>query len=86
MDENSHTTVMEQVEAVRRSSLTNMFQQSQIQKIASDCGFHELVVFIEENDPGMVIEMQQEAVEMFEGEELSVPIPERVRVEKEFTV
>ena len=41
--------VKEQILAVRNTALTNMFDISAVQKIASDMGYYELVLFLEEN-------------------------------------
>lgn len=41
--------VIAQYEAVRRSGLTNMFDRYAVQRIASDSGFHELVIAAEDN-------------------------------------
>lgn len=41
--------VKEQILAVRDTALTNMFDISAVQKIASDMGYYELVLFLEEN-------------------------------------
>lgn len=42
-------TVKEQILAVRDTALTNMFDIPVAQKIASDMGYFELVLFLEEN-------------------------------------
>lgn len=41
--------VKEQILAVRNTALTNMFDIPAVQKIASDMGYYELVLFLEEN-------------------------------------
>lgn len=41
--------VKEQIFAVRDTALTNMFDIPAVQKIASDMGYFELVLFLEEN-------------------------------------
>lgn len=41
--------VKEQILAVRNTALTNMFDIPAVQKIASDMGYLELVLFLEEN-------------------------------------
>lgn len=41
--------VKEQILAVRNTALTNMFDVPAVQKIASDMGYYELVLFLEEN-------------------------------------
>lgn len=41
--------VKEQILAVRNTALTNMFDIPEVQKIASDMGYYELVLFLEEN-------------------------------------
>ncbi|MBB6630668.1 MULTISPECIES: DUF5049 domain-containing protein [Clostridium] len=40
--------IKEQILAIRDTSLTNMFDLSMVNKIASEMGFHELIAFIEE--------------------------------------
>lgn len=42
-------TVREQILAVRRTGLTNMFDITAVQRIAFDSGYYELVVFLEEH-------------------------------------
>ena len=46
--------VKEQILAVRKTGLTNMFDLNAVQRIAYDMDFFELVVFIEENKPAYV--------------------------------
>lgn len=46
--------VKEQLLAVRKTGLTNMFDLNAVQRIAYDMGFFELVDFIEENKPAYV--------------------------------
>lgn len=41
--------VKEQILAVRNTALTNMFDIPAVQKIASDMGYYELILFLEEN-------------------------------------
>lgn len=41
--------VREQIMSIRNSGKTNMFDTSTVQRLASDDGYYELVVFIEEN-------------------------------------
>lgn len=41
--------IKEQILAVRDTALTNMFDVPAVQKIASDMGYFELVLFLEEN-------------------------------------
>ena len=41
--------VREQILAVRDTGLTNMLDFHAVQRIAFESGFHELVVYIEEN-------------------------------------
>ena len=41
--------VKEQILAIRNTALTNMFDIPAVQKIASDMGYHERVLFLEEN-------------------------------------
>lgn len=41
--------VKEQIFAVRDTALTNMFDIPAVQKIASNMGYFELVIFLEEN-------------------------------------
>ena len=42
-------TVKEQILAVRDTALTNMLDIPAVQKIASNMGYFELVIFLEEN-------------------------------------
>ena len=42
-------TIKEQILSVRATGLTNMFDVPAVQKIASDMGFYELVLFLEDN-------------------------------------
>lgn len=46
--------VKEQLLAVRKTGLTNMFDLNAVQRIAYDMGFFELVDFIEENKSAYV--------------------------------
>ncbi len=41
--------IKEQILAIRDTGLTNMFDVVAVQRIASDMGFYELVVYLEEN-------------------------------------
>ena len=41
--------VRKQILAIRDTGLTNMFDVVAVQRIASDMGFYELVVYLEEN-------------------------------------
>ena len=41
--------VRKQILAIRDTGLTNMFDVVSVQRIASDMGFYELVVYLEEN-------------------------------------
>lgn len=41
--------IKEQILAVRDTGETNMFDVVTVQRIAYDMGFHELVVYLEEN-------------------------------------
>jgi len=41
--------IKEQILAIRDTGLTNMFDVATVQRIASDMGFYELVVYLEEN-------------------------------------
>lgn len=41
--------IKEQILAIRETGLTNMFDVATVQRIACDMGFHELVVYLEEN-------------------------------------
>ena len=41
--------IREQILAIRDSGLTNMFDRRTVQCLASDMGFHELVLYIEEH-------------------------------------
>ena len=41
--------IKEQILAIRDTGLTNMFDVATVQRIAYDMGFHELVVYLEEN-------------------------------------
>jgi len=41
--------IKEQILAIRDTGLTNMFDVATVQRIANDMGFHELVVYLEEN-------------------------------------
>lgn len=46
---NASPKVVVQYEAVRRSGLTNMLDMNQVQRIAYDNNFYDLVNFIEED-------------------------------------
>lgn len=41
--------IKEQILAIRDTGLTNMFDVTTVQRMAYDMGFHELVVYLEEN-------------------------------------
>jgi hypothetical protein len=41
--------IKEQILAIRSTELTNMFDVATVQRIAYDMGFHELVVYLEDN-------------------------------------
>ena len=41
--------VQKQILAIRDTGLTNMFDVLEVQRIANDMGFYELVVYLEEN-------------------------------------
>ncbi len=41
--------IREQIMAIRDSSATNMMNANQVQRLAFEQGFHELVIFIEES-------------------------------------
>ena len=42
-------TVRNQILAIRDTGLTNMFDVNMVQRLAYDCGFYELVMYIEEH-------------------------------------
>lgn len=44
--------ILEQVNAIRDTGLTNMFDYQTVQKLAFEHDFHELVCFIEEDRKG----------------------------------
>ncbi len=46
--------VRSQLEAVRISGKTNMFLTTEVQRLAYERGFYELVTYIEENQKGYV--------------------------------
>lgn len=46
--------IKEQILAIRDSGLTNMFDTNMVQVLASRNGFHELVIFIEEDKKAYV--------------------------------
>jgi len=46
--------VRKQILSIRDTGLTNMFDVTTVQCIANDMGFHELVVYLEENRKGYV--------------------------------
>lgn len=64
-DEEFMNKVMQQQEAIRESSVINMFDMNGVQSIASDMGSSELVTFIEEANADEYIEMAQEARDKF---------------------
>lgn len=64
-DEETMKKVMQQQEAIRESGMINMFDVNGVQKIASDMGSAELVVFIEEHDANEYIDMAEQAREEF---------------------
>lgn len=71
--------IMAQQEAIRRSGMTNMFDRNTVQRIAHECDFHELVVFIEESDGGEYTDMAEKAVAYFDdGDDLpdGITVPE----------
>ena len=44
-----NTKIKEQIIAIQRTALTNMFDTNMVQVLASEMGFYELVIFIEEH-------------------------------------
>ena len=64
-DEEFMNKVMQQQEAIRESSVINMFDMNGVQSIASDMGSSELVTFIEEANAAEYVEMAQEARDKF---------------------
>jgi hypothetical protein len=42
-------TIKEQILAIRDTGLTNMFDVNTVQRLAYECDFYELVLFLEEN-------------------------------------
>lgn len=44
-----HQTIKEQILAIRKTGLTNMFDVKSVQKIAFEMDFYELVDFLEED-------------------------------------
>ena len=64
-DEEFMNKVMQQQEAIRESSVINMFDMNGVQSIASDMGSSELVTFIEQADADEYFEMAQEARDKF---------------------
>jgi len=76
--------VMQQLEAVRRSGKTNMYDVSKVQRIAYESDYHELVCFVEDSKPGEVIRAMQRGAELGynEMDELPVePVPENISYE-----
>jgi hypothetical protein len=49
MDKQIKEQIKEQILAIRSTGLTNMFDVATVQRIAYDMGFHELVVYLEDN-------------------------------------
>lgn len=41
--------IMQQILSIRGSGKTNMFDVAEVQRLAFDCGYHELVVFLTEH-------------------------------------
>lgn len=41
--------VREQILAIRDTRLTNMFDVPMVQRLAFECGYNELVIYLEEN-------------------------------------
>jgi len=77
-------TVLQQLEGVRRSGKTNMYNISKIQRIAYEADYHELVCFIEEHSGADVIEAMEEGAELgyTEMDELPVsPVPDQISYE-----
>ena len=48
------TTIREQILAIRDSGLTNMFAMKDVQRIAFELNYYELVMFIEESPKSYV--------------------------------
>ena len=44
-----NTKINEQIIAIQRTALTNMFDTNMVQVLANEMGFYELVIFIEEH-------------------------------------
>ena len=64
-DEERMKKVMKQQEAIRSSGMTNMFDVDKVQRIASDMGSNELVVFIDEASAEQYFDMAEEASSRF---------------------
>ena len=47
-------TIMDQILAIRDTGLTNMFAVNTVQRLAYDCNYFELVMFIE-NEPAAYV-------------------------------
>ena len=44
-----NTKIKEQIIAIQRTTLTNMFDTNMVQVLANEMGYYELVIFIEEH-------------------------------------
>ena len=74
---------LQQYEAIRRSGKTNMLEKGTVQKIAYECDYHSLVMYIEDYDNVKYLEMAEMAAKLYEGEDLHLvdPVPEEITFE-----
>lgn len=52
--------IIDQLAAVRETGAVNMFDKTGVQRVADECGFDELVAFIDENGTSGYSEALQE--------------------------
>lgn len=65
-----------QIEAVRRSGLTNMLDKATVQRIAYECEFFALVNYIEEADSAGYMKLLQDGTDWFDNESRELPVDE----------
>lgn len=73
---NDTQMTLAQLEAIRRSGLTNMMDKTTVQRIAYECEFFGAVTFIEDADGGEYIEAIERASAEFDNAYKGLPVDE----------
>ena len=74
---------LQEYEAIRRSGKTNMMEKGTVQRIAYECDYHSLVMYIEDHDNVKYMEMAEMAAKLYRGEDLHLvdPVPDEITFE-----